>query len=105
MAKVHFPLAKIAKSNLERLQKIVDKRKEAMLVEHKEKVLFEGCALCQINLFITVKAKSGKKAEMKIDTFFDDNSDKLNFSKVIKGINVDFSFDECFEVIDIVEKK
>lgn len=66
---------------------------------------FRGCGLTQFNVYVTVRAKNQANAEKIVERFFNDTQGKLDFTLTIQGKKVEVTFDECFEVIDVMEQK
>lgn len=66
---------------------------------------FEGCAICQFNLYIKVKAEDAKEAEEKIDEVLDKSFPKDFFIGTPDGQKIQFNYDECFEILDVGEVK
>ena len=66
---------------------------------------FKGTAICQFNVDVVVDAESFEKATEKMSALLDEN---LNDDFRLKGNNgyvFDINFDECFEILDIMEVK
>lgn len=64
---------------------------------------FVGCGLTQFNVYVTVEAKNKKQARRKIEKFLEDTEGRLDFTTTFQGKRVVVTFDECFEVLDILE--
>jgi len=66
---------------------------------------FKGTAICQFNVEIKVSADDPDEAYKVIDKFLDD-SFKNDFQyRNFEGKVCDFNYDECFEILDIMEVK
>ncbi len=66
---------------------------------------FEGIGLTQFNVSVEVKAKNKTQATKMIEKFFEDTQGWLDFKLRRQGKEVEVTFDECFEIIDVREKK
>ena len=66
---------------------------------------FRGCGATQFNVYVTVRAASEEQAKRKIENFFNNSQGQLDFNLKIQGKEIEVTFDECFEVMDVIEKK
>lgn len=66
---------------------------------------FRGCGDTEFNVYVTVKAKNEVNARKIIEKFFDNCQGMLDYTWTFQGKKVEVTFDECFEVMDVIEIK